>query len=358
MTSPSLIEQLKAMFRIETPIPRDVVVGIDFGACSLKVVQLSSKYGIPTLDTYGEVGLGPYVDAVDGAIVPFNRDVYIRALRDVVRDAGITAHGAALALPYSATFTVILTIDSLDHNEITARVPVLIKNLIPVRLQDVAIDWFPFATDDVSHKTSLIAVAAYTNTLTQLREVAAKAGFEVVATELEYFSAIRVASLNPAPAQIILDIGATTGKAYFVVGGKLVGVHGIATLGGELLTKQIARAHAGTFFEAEEGKRTAQADDPNVQVLLANGVRDLQSLIGAHVRAPELNTAPCIVIGGGARLTDIEKVLHEMLGRDVVRGEPFHHVAYPEFLGEILKRIGGAYAPSLASALAVVSTVK
>ena len=34
MKSPGIVDQLKAMFRIETPIPRDVVVGIDFGASS------------------------------------------------------------------------------------------------------------------------------------------------------------------------------------------------------------------------------------------------------------------------------------------------------------------------------------
>ncbi len=346
------VEQLKEVFHIETPLPRDVVVGVDFGGSTLKVVQLSKKQTIPTLDTYGEVALAPYQNESEGKVVTLSLDAHTRALRDVVRDAGVLAQSAALALPYGATFTVVLTVDSIDPNEITARIPIQIKNLIPVRLQDVTIDWFPFAQDEATKKTTLIVVAVHNNTLAQLREVVTRAGFSILTTELEFFSTVRIATQGTAPF-VVLDLGATSGKVYFVNGGKLVGVHSIASLSGEGMTRRIAAKAQTTFDAAETQKRDGDASIPDE--ILVQAAREVSSLIVAHKDAAVLATATFVAVGGSARVHDLTTAFGAALTRAVVLGEPFRQVAYPQILQETLTRTGGAYAPSLSVAYAAIT---
>ncbi|OGG88101.1 hypothetical protein A3G62_02405 [Candidatus Kaiserbacteria bacterium RIFCSPLOWO2_12_FULL_50_10] len=349
----SFVDGLKEMLHIETALPRDVVVGVDFGGSTLKVVQLSKKQAIPTLDTYGEVALAPYQGGPEGKVVTLNIDAHTKALRDVVRDAGVVAQSAAITLPYGATFTVVLTIDSVDPTEITARIPVQIKNLIPVRLQDVTIDWFPFAHDEAAQKTTVMAVAVHNHTLAQLREVVTRAGFSILSTELEFFSTIRVAA-HGDKAFVVLDLGATSGKVYFVHGGKLVGVHSIASLGGEGVTRRIAAAMGVAFDAAEAKKRDGAVPVPDE--ILTQAAREVSSLITSHTHAAALAAAPCIVVGGGARVRDLSTAFGAALARTVELGEPFHHVAYPQILKDTLTRMGGAYAPSLSVAYAAVMT--
>lgn len=346
---------LKAFFNIEERIPHDVVVGIDFGASTLKIVQVSKKQDIPTLDTYGGAALGPYLGQPEGAPVVLDHSAFVSALRDVARSAGVTARGAAISLPVGASFTVILTVPSLIDEEIQAQVPVLIRERIPVQLQDVTIDWFPLARNESTGETTIIAVAVYNKTLKQLRNVVTQAGFAVLYTELEYFSALRTLTDLQSLAHIIIDMGASNGKVYSVVGGKLVNVQSVSSFGGARITEMVRRSQNIEQSDAELIKQEKGTEGiPELSIVLDAGVREMTQMISASGYSEALRNAPVTLIGGGARMPGIEAYLRGKLAREVAKGEPIHMVAYPMFLKDILADIGGIYGIATATALAAV----
>ena len=159
-----------------------------------------------------------------------------------------------------------------------------------------------------------------------------------------------------AASMIVLDLGAGSGKVYFVHEGKLVGVHSIASLGGEGVTKRIAGASNAAFETIEAQKREGAVSLPDE--IITQAAREVSSLISAHVHASTLSSAPCVVVGGGARMHDLTTAFRTAFARTVTLGEPFHHVAYPQILKDTLTRTGGAYAPSVAVAFAAVGLSK
>lgn len=350
----SLQEMLHVSFKPR--VPRDVVVGVDFGGGALKVVQVSRKRGIPVLDTYGTVPLGHYFNIPDGVGVKLNRELFTTALKDLVRDAGVTAEGAVVTLPYGATFTAVFEVPTLVDSEITEQLPNMIRGLIPVQLRDVTIDWYPFARNMQEKKTVVIAVAVYNNTLQQLRGVVTDAGFTVLATELEYFSAMRAAEMTDGGTGIVIDLGTASGKVYFVQGGHLAGVFGVTSLGGEHLTRAIEREKGISFEEAERMKYHMPLRGMiSIQKIVEKSVQEIISHLGSHIYRESLGRARVVVIGGGARFPDIAESIKEKLSQQVVRGEPMRLVAIPGFLEDLLMKDGGIYAVSLAAALSIVN---
>mgnify|MGYP006354177105 FL=1 len=54
--------KLSSLLKKDTPKSGGdgTVVGVDVGSSSIKIVQLHEQKGVATLDTYGELQLGPY----------------------------------------------------------------------------------------------------------------------------------------------------------------------------------------------------------------------------------------------------------------------------------------------------------
>lgn len=305
-------------------VPRDVVVGIDFGSTNLNVVQISKKYDIPTLDTYGEIALGPFAGKEEGAPVPVDVELYLKALSSLAQSAGIDAKGAVLTIPFSATFTTPLTIPSLDEAEITAQIPVKIKDLIPVQLRDVTIDWFPIVRDKEKGQTQLLAVAVYNKTLKDMRQVAQQAGFTLLGVELEFFSMLRVQLKHtPAKPALLLDIGPNDARLYVTEANKLT--------------------YAGRI-----GRVTVEG--------VGQTVRSINSVIAAQNNPDTFVGAPIVLYGNVP--AGLDTTLGNALERPCHIVDPVSHVAYPQVLQEMLKSQGARYAAAIGATFSILDTVE
>jgi Tfp pilus assembly PilM family ATPase len=54
------LSKISSLFTSEiSKVQKRTVVGLDIGSSAIKIVQLNDTKGVPTLETYGELQLGP-----------------------------------------------------------------------------------------------------------------------------------------------------------------------------------------------------------------------------------------------------------------------------------------------------------
>jgi len=333
------------------------VIGVDVGASSIKVVQLRDEKGVPTLDTYGELQLGPYGGGDIGTIVSLEQKKLTEALVDIMRESSISGNTVAFSIPYTSSFMVRMTLNTIDAEEIASRIPVEARKYIPVSLQEVSLDWIELSQDEEAKTTTLLVVAIYNEALTKMQGVLGGAGLQVVYNELEPFSAIRsVKSKNDVEAYI--DFGAETTRLYIVQGGNIVGTHSLLLSGTEI-TNIYMSAQSLSFKDAEERKRmidisaSDEAGVKEVDVALRRGMKEFSNVLTRTEQELGIAIENVVCVGGGSLLLGLMPLAQEILQKNVVIGESFSKVAYPAFLDKAFKNIGPSFSVAVGLALRV-----
>lgn len=349
--------KIKSMFSLPTA-KEDQIIGIDFGASSIKVVQLKNDDGVPTLVTYGELQLGPYGNLEVGEVPQLETARQTEALVDIIREASVTANSVAMAVPYTASFATTIDIDSLDEIEISKRLPIEARKYVPVPLSEVTFDWFPLSRNQATKTTKLLLVAIYNDALNRLRSVMFGAGLSVTYTELEPFSAVRSSIMQDDVDVALVDFGAMSTKLYIVHDGVLQKIHNLRPTGSEL-TAAIQRATGGTFVAAEEMKRRvglvegseAQQTVVEMRSILERGLREIDKVMDAYEGETGVQIGRVLFLGGGSFMPGMDTFAADILQRAVVVADPFSKVAFPAFLEDTLKETGPSFSVAVGAAL-------
>lgn len=339
---------------------RTGVLGVDIGSSSIKVVQLKEVKGVPTLETYGELQLGPYegIDLGRGTHLPAPK--LVEALIDILREAGTTAKDVTFALSYNASFTTTIQIPTIEQEKLGTMVPVEARKYIPVSLTKVDLNWFPLAIHPEEKTTSVLVSAIYNEAQERYMSIMAGSGLKVVAREIEIFSMIR-AVLTPSDDVVaILDFGASSTRLCIVKKGVLVKTHSILLSGVEI-TNALAKALAVEFKDVEELKRSVglrgKEGDPRVQktiiTTLERGLREIHTVIKRYEEEDKVTVQKVVLCGSGAQLRGVQAYVQDMFSRTVEIANPFAKVSYPAFLEDTLVHAGPTFASAIGVALRV-----
>ena len=117
-------------------------VGIDVGSSAIKMVQLSQKGGIISLDTYGTLALGPYSKIEIGMAINVSDTLLVDAIKDLKNETGITATDVGFSIPFRSTLISILELPISLKNKIKEVIPYEAMKHIPVPISEVSLDWF------------------------------------------------------------------------------------------------------------------------------------------------------------------------------------------------------------------------
>lgn len=351
---------LTALLKSETQNvhARESVIGIDIGSSSVKIVQLRETKGVPTLETYGELQLGPYegVDIGRGTHLPSAKTV--EALVDIMREAGATSKSVAYAISYGSSFTATIPIPTLDQEKVGAMVPVEARKYIPISLTKVSLDWFPLSLNEEEKTTNTLISAVYNEAKDRYDSIMKGGDFRTLASEIEIFSSVRSVLSEKDSAVAILDCGASSTRLYIVHKGVVAKTHSVLLSGSEL-TQALSKALAIEFKDAEELKRSfgiyGKKSDPRVQKTLVSmldrGLRELHTVIKRYEESEGVSIETVVLSGGGALLRGIDIYIQDMFSRSVKVADPFSKVAYPAFLEDTLREAGPSFAVAVGIAL-------
>ena len=359
------MKSLKDIFAFPTNTTSGPVVGIDIGSSAIKVVDVEDKKGVLTLNTYGELQLGPYSQKNIGESVLPTPKQEQEALIDVLRESGVTAKRAVYAMPLSSSFVTNVQIEAAPDTDISSLVRVEARKVIPVSLNEITLDWaeveFAPETDakskPVAKDRNVLIAAIQNGALERFKVLMQFVGITDPPTEIECFSTIRSLHQSADKDVAIIDIGAISSKLYIGKSGLLMRMHRIRA-GGAIATNRIASVLNISFEDAEIKKQAADKNSSDFADIkrahnssyerafreFAQVLREYENKTGNMITTIHLS-------GGGALFPGIEAYVQDIVGRPVTNAHPFSKVSYPAFLQDTIKEIGPSFSVALGAAL-------
>lgn len=336
----------------------DRAVGVDIGSSSVKVVELHEQDGQTTLATYGELQLGPYAEKEVGQAVTLQPRPEQQALVDVLRESGVSAEHAVLAMPLASSFVTTIEFRTRADEDLESRVRVEARKYIPAAISEVTLDWTEIEGTDDSERAHTVLLAAIQNdALARFQELMRFVKLPQPPTEIECFSAVRTLSSAEEHTIAIIDIGAVSAKLYVAKDGLVQRMHRVRA-GGAICTKRIASILETDFNEAELKKRSVAAagevpaDFQRVhQTAYERAFHEFRQVIEEYERSFDTELSTVYLTGGGALFPGVSNLLADELQRSVQLADPFGKVAYPAFMEDVLQTIGPSFTVALGAAL-------
>lgn len=352
------------------------VIGIDIGSSSIKVVQLKKKGGKAVLETYGSLSLGPYAKSKVGDIVNLDNDSLSLALKDVMREAGVTTNSAGVGISAGASLIFLIDLPlQVEDKEYASIVPTEARKYIPVPISEVSLDFWPIPRRDTSledsspdvlsgtpkvevEKKEILITAIHNDTVSKYREIVKKSEIEASFFEVEVFSSIRATFGRELSPILLIDFGASRTKLAIIEYG-IVRVFHIVNRGSKDITNALSKSLGVPFERAEEMKRE-QGLTPNV---VDSTVHDIIKLSTDYIFSETSNTIltyekkynkninKVILSGGGSLLKGFKELAEDAFRAEVVMADPFGKVEAPAFLSDILQSTGPEFAVSVGLAL-------
>lgn len=337
-------------------------IGLDIGTSSVKVVQLRKEKNRIILDTYGEVALGPYAGMKIGQPVHLGEEKLVEAINDLFKEAKVTSRDTVIAIDPSGAYVSLVTVPKVSEEELRTMMPLEARKYIPMPLTEVQMDWWhipPTVKLSGDGKMTNVVLAAVNNmTLVSYAGLVTKLGLTNVEYEIHGYSLLRAAPPHTHKMVMYVDIGSQITTLSLVFQGIVLDMN-VISRGSHDSTLQLSRALSVTIDTAEEAKRVfgfeGDASNPYLKDILELSSYPLFGEVARlslmYERKYNETIEGIILTGGGARvpglITDYSKTVH-IAGRVVT---PFEQVVVPEFLSEMMERIGPTYAVALGCAL-------
>lgn len=349
-------------------------MGVDIGASSIKVVQLTRKHDRAILETYGEIALAPYDGKEMGKAMNLSPEKIAEALTDLCRESSVTATQAAMAIPFVSSLVSLIEMPTSDPKQLAQMIPIEARKYIPVPISEVLLDWSVIPKESKSYqsvedeksdqsqskieKVDVMIVAIHNDTVTKYQAIGAKTSLNTSFYEIEMFSTIRALLDQNSKTVMIVDIGAGSTKLYVVERGVIKNSH-LINRGSQDISLALSNALGVTFAEAETIKRStdissAQADPKIVDVITTTlgyiFVEANQVLLG-YEKKYNKTADQIMLIGGGALLQGILPTAKRNFQIEVAVGEPFLKVEAPAFLQNVLKNTNPEFSVAVGAAL-------
>ena len=290
------------------------LIGVDFSASSVKVVELSAGKQAPMrLERYA-------IEPIErGAVVDGNverHEAVADALLRALRKAGTSTRQVAMALPSSSVITKRITLPAdLTEDDYEVQVESEASQYIPFAIDEVNLDFQvlgPSATDETS--VDVLLAASRKEKVDDRVMVAELAGLKPLIIDVEPYAARisidNIISQLPAGGEgqilAVFDIGQTATRLAVVYNGQTV-FEREQPFGGNQLTQEIVRLYGLTAEEAELKKRSGDLPENYTKELLhpfvEAGATELARSLQFFFSSTPYQRVDRILLAGGAAVT-------------------------------------------------------
>jgi type IV pilus assembly protein PilM len=290
------------------------ILGIDFSASSVKVVELApGRQAAMRLERYA-------IEPIErGAIVDGNvekPEAVADALMRAVRKSGTKTRTAALALPSSSVITKRIMLPAgLREDDYEMQVETEASQYIPFAIEEVNLDFQILGPSQTSSDDVDVLLAASRKEKVDDRVVVAEmAGLKPMIIDVEPYAARstidHVVSYLPNHGEglilAVFDIGQMATSLTVVLNGQTIFERDQA-FGGNQLTQDIVRLYGLTPEEAELKKRTGDLPDNYEKELLRpfveQGASDISRALQFFFTSTPYTRVDRIFLAGGTAVT-------------------------------------------------------
>ena len=325
---------------------------IDFGACSIKVAKLHKISGGYELDNYG-AKFSLKESIANGEIL--NPIAVADVLIELLRESGIKDRRAIIAITGQKVIIREIVLPIMEDKELMAGVMWEAPKYVPYDLDESVIDAEKveeFEEKDGNKMMRVLLVATPKNIIDPYMEVLKKARIipkvvDVVSSAnirtFDHYLSDKEEDEDRSIVDIILSIGAS-GTILTLVEKKSLKFTRNILIGGNDITKEIAKTLNITFEEAEkikrdtgivlgpetEEKKKSESEKIVLKILnqIAKEVR--QSLSYYKTQSQKVKYNKIILTGGSANIKNIDKFLSEQFEIPIIIGNPLEGIKIDE----------------------------
>ncbi|MDD2258039.1 type IV pilus assembly protein PilM [Candidatus Falkowbacteria bacterium] len=334
-------------------------LGVDIGDSSIKMVELVRKGK--------RIYLKNYAFSETKKDVKFTKieDVaYLaKAIQKIHTDSKIISRRVTASLPTFAVFSSIITLSGVDPKNLHEAVLEEARKVIPLPLDEMKIDYKVITdspTDKKNRNLRVFLTCSPRKIVRKYIDIFRQAGMELSSLETETFSLVRSLVGNDKSTTMIVEIGANS-TDISVVRESIPVLNRSLEICASTLTQALADSLGMTFQQAEQLKMdlslsTRVAKDAAVSPDDFSGViikalspiiSEIKYLLDFYNSANAAPVEKIVLSGGGALLGGLPEYLSNQLNLQVIIGDSFNRVLYPNELRPIIHELG----PSLAVAV-------
>jgi len=344
-------------------------LGIDIGAASIKIVELSAAGDKKNLENYLEFKLPKSASPLKtfyGNSMLLSSNEVSDILQALFKRAKIEEKKAAFSIPDFSTFFTTFDLPSMTEVEIPRAIEFEARHHIPLPLSEVVFDWQIIEKEQVSPgvKIKVLLVAVPNKVLESYQRLAALCGLEIRGLEAEVFGLIR-SSVAPGKHYgpvCLVDIGWQSTTVSIADKGVLRVSHSF-DFSGSGLTKSLSTALKISEEQAEDIKMRqglGSGNQPAADVLLkevdalAAEVERICANFSQQDGGVPLNDI--ILAGGSAALFGLKEYFASRLKKSAQITDPFSLFLYPPILQKRLQEIGSSFAVAAGAAMMALET--
>lgn len=333
--------------------------GIDIGATAIRLVQLKKHGTKPVLVAYGAVPLPANLAASDSSDAV---DQLALAIRNLVKDTGVTTKSVVAALPASKIFASVITTPKLSAAELSKAVKYQADQYIPMPIDQVRLDWTVLGPGKTENEQLVLLVAAPNNTTEKYLQIFEKAGLELVALEADVTALSRAVLTPDAGHVVMLDIGSLASTVSLVVNGAPRLIHSIP-VGAAAFVQAVSQ---GLKIDATQAVAMVQKFGMNKTSMEGKIVKSLQPVVDNILEEikksitfygnenPDAKFDKLVFTGGAVGMPDLPLYVANTLRLPVEMGNAWLNVSYPTDMQNDLAAVNREYAVAVGCAARMV----
>ncbi len=354
-------------------------MGVDLGTASVKIVELASEGKTAKLLSYGFSDQ----ESSEQRHKKLSEDEVAKTIKEIVKVSRIQSKNVIAALPAFSVFSSIITLPDMPQKDIASAVQWEAKKVIPLPLEEMVLDWKTLKPLDEGEKKSIrpqekgviiseskknirvLLTSAPKDLVERYVKIFKKANLNLMILESEVFAQIHALVGNDPDILMLVDIGAVTTNISIVDRGIPV-LNRSIDVAGRQISEKIAETLGVDFLDSEVVKKdfvlpTGQ-DMPklleNAFLPIVNEIRYILNLYQTESHSLTLSDDDAqrriqkiILSGGVAYFSGMPEFLSKILDIQVLIGDPFAKVSYPEELRPVLEELGPSFSVAIGCSL-------
>lgn len=343
------------------PLRKESYLAVDIGTASIKMAEVVREKEKPVLTNYGILETSGHLERLNDAIQTSGLKIVDKEtanlLKVLMRQIKTRANLVVASLPAFSAFTAILEMPLLQTHETKEALKYQAKNLVPLPLTEVTIDWLTIAKfeDEKGVKKQRLLLVSVPNTeISRYQGIFKIAGLQLQVLEIETLSLARILTAIDPTNTLIIDIGARS-TAIAVAGAGVLKYSSQTDFAGSFLTQAIANGLGINIRRAEELKKrrglTGSGGEYEVSTLMLahldvilGEARRVKTLYERNYREP---IERIILSGGGANLAGLTDYVARQFNLPAVKANPFNQVGSPRNIAPLVGTLGPPLAVSL-----------
>jgi type IV pilus assembly protein PilM len=311
-----------------------LVVGLDIGSSSVKLVQLRQKKGGYALQCFATSKLPPET-IVDGALM--NSAAVVQAIQDLFAEGKVKTKEVAIGVRGHSVIIKKIALPRMSQEELDDSIQWEAEQYIPFDVKDVHIDTQILTPEgDAAGQMDVLLVAAKKDMINDYTSVCAEAGVTATVVDVDAFAVQNAYEVSYEAAAgetvVLINVGAAVTNVNIIANGTTTFTRDVA-MGGNSFTEEIQKQLNISYDEADALKVGGQGETdalvPQEVERVIQGVADQlaseiqRSLDFYAATAADNRITRVYLSGGSAPIPALFKVIESRAGVPVEILNPF-----------------------------------